>query len=115
MNLAFQGFRAFRANRRLHYHIHNAAVIVLLVSLLMPVLWPSVELASKVLITVSVGVLFAKFCLQPAVICYIPSKFSSDYIAGSCNKSIVQFPCLYIAYTGMFYFTCKNSLKHIGY
>ena len=93
-------FRAFKANRRMHYQIQNAAIMALVIAAAAALLWPSCELASKIIAVFAAGVLLAKFSLQPAFICYIEEKHSSEYSTINATRQSVSFPRLYIAYTG---------------
>ena len=107
------GFLAFKANRRLHYQFQNAAVIALVLAGVLAALWPSCEIASRIISLFALGVLVAKFFLQPAVISYIPRRHSSEYIR-ELRRQNVKFPSLYIAYTGKdcFYYDCLILPQH---
>ena len=107
------GFLAFKANRRLHYQFQNAAVVALVLAGVLAALWPSCEIASRIISLFALGVLVAKFFLQPAVISYIPRRHSSEYIR-ELRRQNVKFPSLYIAYTGKdcFYYDCLILPQH---
>jgi hypothetical protein len=98
--LFFQGFLAFKANRRMHHHIQNAAVIAIFIAVLLQQVWPSADLASKSIVILALGLLLVKFYFQPAVICYIPSKYTSEYTGTTLRRDLHIFPRLYLAYTG---------------
>ena len=106
-------FRAFRANRRLHYHFQSAAILALLLAIVIAFFWPSYLDASKVLGSLALAVLVAKFCFQPAVVVYIPEKtLDTEFTTPALTRMSVTFPRLYIAYTGT---AIKlNYLKIVG-
>ena len=97
----FDGFLAFRANKRMHDHIQNAACIAILIGVLLQLLWPRAELAPKSIILIASVVILLKSYLQPAVICYIPRNYTSEYTALACRKQATGFPRLYLAHTGV--------------
>ena len=92
------GFKAFRANRRLHYQIQNAAICCILFATVAPWFWPKLELASRTVAVIALLVLSAKILFQPEVMCRIP-EMKFEYVRGVRNE-IVRFPRLYIAQTG---------------
>jgi len=97
----FQGFLAFRANRRLHYHIRNAAGILLFIAVMLPALLPSAEPAMRCIAIFAAAVLASIYYFQPEVICYTPSRWSSEYTSVSMRREVVHFPRIYLAYTGI--------------
>lgn len=107
------GFKAFRANRRLHYHIQNAAICCVLFASVVPWFWPKLELASRTVAVIALLVLSAKILFQPEVICRIP-EMKFEYVRGVRNK-IVHFPRLYIAHTGSSFSSQSQPQLRIEY
>lgn len=93
-------FRAFRANRRLHYHIKNAALVSLACAWFIALFFPTLIDLSKGLGGFAVAVLLIKFCFQPKVICRVSKRLSSEYTTVAATRMPVSFPQLYLAYTG---------------
>ena len=97
-------FKAFRANRWLHYQIQNAAICCILFASVAACFsgWqndPNLETALQTVAVIALLVLAAKFLFQPKVICYVPEVYM-EYVKGNLRKEIVRFPRLYVAHTG---------------